>query len=136
MKYGEMDISVLEITLATCNKTEIPPNPNKKAVKIILIEIALLGIKDNRLIPFVISKIPTEIALENLLSIPKKSKIYPIELENILIIWLFSNIETITENSMINPPIKRTVEVAFFILFPNISPKSEKCKFLLEKLIL
>ena len=39
--YGLMDKSLLEVILRTCNKTEIPPKPRKKAVSKMLTEIFL-----------------------------------------------------------------------------------------------
>ena len=44
--------------LNTCKNTESPPQPRRKAVKIILIDIAFSGIKLISPIPFVISSKP------------------------------------------------------------------------------
>ena len=55
-----IDKSVLETILQTCNKIEIPPNPSKKLVKIILIEISLIAMLEIKEIPLVISKKPVK----------------------------------------------------------------------------
>ncbi len=56
--YGFIEMSDLEVMLQTCNKTERPPKPSRKAVKIIFIEIAFICMLDIKEIPFVISKSP------------------------------------------------------------------------------
>ena len=61
--------------LKTCNKTDKPPKPSKKAVIIILTEIALKLILEIELIPLVISSKPVRIPEIKELSICKKSKI-------------------------------------------------------------
>ena len=63
-KYGKIDISVLEIIPHTCNNTENPPNPNKKAEIIIFVEIFLIGILETIFTPFVSSIIPEIIPFE------------------------------------------------------------------------
>ena len=58
--------------LHTCNKTEKPPNPNKKAHRIILVEISFIGIAATKFTPLVNSTIPDKIALLNYIGIPSK----------------------------------------------------------------
>lgn len=50
-----MDISDFEVILHTCSKTEMPPNPSKKAQIIILIPSVLQGTKLTKLTPEVSS---------------------------------------------------------------------------------
>lgn len=44
--------------LQTCNKTDIPPKPSKKAEIIMFIESLLEAMQEIELMPFVISKKP------------------------------------------------------------------------------
>ena len=53
-----MEISDFEIMLKTCNKIEIPPNPNKKATIHTLITKFLLAIDVTKARPFVNSMSP------------------------------------------------------------------------------
>ena len=70
-----IDKSVLEITLQTCNKTEIPPNPSKKEARIILMDKCFSVILQIILRPLVNSKIPQEKPLQNFVGMCKKLNI-------------------------------------------------------------
>lgn len=59
-------MSDAETILYICNKTEIPPNPSKKAHKIILKEIDLLAIEQTCSKPLVSSITPVIAALRKL----------------------------------------------------------------------
>lgn len=71
--------------------------------------------------PFVSSIIPVIKHFEIFFGSPKLYKIDVI----ISKIPDVSNIDKITENSTIKPPIERIDKIAFFIAFPKISPKSD-----------
>lgn len=70
--YGLIDKSDFETRLKTCKKTEIPPKPKRKDVRIIFIDICFIFILAIKLIPFVISKIPVKIELAKVEGILKK----------------------------------------------------------------
>ena len=95
--------------LHTCNKTEIPPKPNKKAVKIILTEIFLTITAETLLIPFVISKKPVIRGLIKLVSIRKNSKTGDKNTHKLERIPLDFKIEITLENITTNPPITKIV---------------------------
>ena len=99
--------------------------PNKNEVKIIFIEIDLMGMDEIRDIPFVISNIPVINGAMKLEGICKISKIGTKILEITYNIELDCRIETITEKITINPPIIRIVDVAFVILELKVSPRLE-----------
>ena len=109
--------------LRICRLTEIPPNPIKKAQTIILLKIDWLEIKAILDTPCVSSIIPAIIPFEKDNGIFKKLRIGASIFEDKLSILLLSNIEIITENKTINPPIKRTVFIAFIIDLDKTSPK-------------
>lgn len=74
--------------LNTCNKTEKPPNPNKKEHKIIEIEIVLIGILAAKLTPFVNSTIPDKTGLIKSNGSPKNEKTGESKLDNPSNKWL------------------------------------------------
>lgn len=124
--YGFIEISLLEIILNTCNNIEIPPNPNRKEDKIILIEISLQAIELICLTPFVTSIIPDKKLLAKaLLLIPNKLKTGSSKEDVILIILLFSRIDNTTLKRTTKPPIINIVLVADRIELLNTSPKLE-----------
>lgn len=102
--YGLMDKSLLEVILSTCNKTEIPPNPSKKAVINMLIEIFLQAILEIVLIPFVISKKPVNRGSikEGEICIKLKNGVAMISI--ICVMPLDFKIEIIEEKMTTNPP--------------------------------
>ena len=112
--------------LQTCNKTEIPPKPSKKATKIILIESFLEAILEIVLIPFVISKNPVRMPWTKLESTWNNWKIGEIKTVKLFKIPLAFKMEIILEKITTNPPIKRIVEILFVILSAKTSPKLEK----------
>ena len=128
--YGFIEILALDIMLYTCNKIESPPKPNKKLVNIMFIEIFLEVIVAIPITPFVNSKIPVknEVAklISDILNILNKGRNI---IEIMFKILLFSNIESITLNKTINPPIITIVFIDAKMLFPNISPRFEKHTF-------
>ncbi len=127
--YGFIDKSDLEIILKTCNNTDNPPRPSKKLVKIIINEIFFNFIEVIKLIPFVISKTPVTneviiwVGILNLVHIGVEIKF------NILINLLEFKIEIITEKSITNPPIIKTVFIDDFMLLESISPRFAKDTF-------
>ena len=112
--------------LSTCSNTEIPPNPSKKAVKIIFIESFLQAIDDIELIPFVISKKPQIIGLIKEVSILIKLNKGERHVDKMFRIPLDFKIEITLEKITTNPPINRIVEILLVILSANTSPKLEK----------
>ena len=70
--YGLIDKSDFETKLKTCKKTEIPPKPKRKDVRIIFIDICFSLIFAIKFIPFVISNIPVKSELAILEGILKK----------------------------------------------------------------
>ena len=112
--------------LSTCNKTEIPPKPSKKAVINILIESFLQAILEILLIPFVISKNPVNngsikegeicIELNNGVAIISIIRVIPLDFR----------IEIIEEKITTNPPITKIDFILLTILSDKISPKLEK----------
>lgn len=129
-----MDKSVFEVILSTCKRIEIPPKPNKNAVKIILRENFLQVILEIILIPLVISKNPLKRGEMKLVSILKK-----LNKGEKVIVAIFNKplaftIEMILEKITTNPPIKSIVEMLLVMLSANTSPKLEKetVDFLLE----
>ena len=107
----------------------MPPKPKRNDVSIIFIEICFNLIPDIKFIPFVTSKIPLNkaFAIEDgmliFLQIGSKSNV---------IIWvkpLVFKMDSITENSTINPPIIKMVDVAEEIDEANISPIVEILTF-------
>lgn len=124
--YGLIDKSDFEVILKTCNRTDIPPKPSKKAVKIRLIESFLLEILEIELIPFVISKKPLISGVAKEESILKKAKIGEILIEKTDNNPLDFNIDIILENITTKPPISKIVEMLFVILSDKILPKLEK----------
>lgn len=123
--YGLIDKSLWEVILIICNKTEIPPKPSINEVRIILIEMAFICIQEILEIPFVISKKPINIGFTNEFGICKKLKNGVEKFVKNGNIWLSSKIEIITENNTTNPPIIKSVDVAFDILAAIIVPKLE-----------
>ena len=103
--------------------------PSKNAVRIILIDIALICMFETKAIPFVISKIPVINGEANGVGICSNLKQGDTNNVKILSNLLALNIEIITENKTTNPPIIIIVEVALKIEFDNISPKFEKAIF-------
>ena len=108
--------------LQTWSKIEIPPQPSKKAVIIILIETFFRGIAEIAKIPLVISTIPKKklsTSSEGTCKIFSKGF-------NISMKLLCFNIEIITEKITINPPIFKIVEMELAILLLMTSPKLDK----------
>ena len=118
--YGIIEISVSAIIAYICNTTEIPPNPNKNAEIIILVDNNLLGNPATKEMPFVNSKIPDIIGTQNLVSILKKFIIGINILDNISNTLLVLSIEIIILNKTIKPPIIKIVFIEFEILEPSI----------------
>ena len=56
--------------LQTCNKTDIPPKPSKKAEIIMFIESLLEAMQEIELMPFVISKKPLISGVAKAVSMP------------------------------------------------------------------
>lgn len=129
--YGLIDKSVFEVILRTWSNTEIPPNPKRKAVKIILIESFLQAIKEIDLIPFVISKKPQIRGVIKEVSICKKLNNGEIQVEKKESNPLDFKMEITLENITTNPPINNIVEILLVILSAKTSPKLEKLTFLL-----
>ena len=121
-----IDKSVLDVILKTCNNTEIPPNPSKKAVNIILIESFLQTMLDIVLMPLVISKKPLIRGEAKDVSILSILKIGEMQEAQMLRIPLPFKMDMILEKITTKPPIKKIVEVALVMLSANISPKLEK----------
>ena len=111
--------------LSTCNKTEIPPNPSKKAVINILIESFLQAILEILLIPFVISKKPVNRGSikEGEICIKLKNGVAMISI--ICVIPLDFKIDIIEEKMTTNPPIIKIDFILLTILSDKISPKLE-----------
>ena len=127
-----IDKSDFDIILKTW-RTEKPPNPSKKAHKIIWWEIILLLKEHVKLIPFVSSINPVINDLDKLRSILNDLKRGFISVHTKSIILLSFKIDIITEKSTTKPPTIVTVNIAFFMLLPNISPRLEivaDCLFL------
>ena len=113
--------------LYTCNKTEIPPNPNKKADKMILIEMALQEIIDICFTPLVSSIIPAKRAVEKRPSeIPNKFKIGDKSLLPKARKCVSDKIDKMTLNKTTKPPTIITDFTAEKILWLSTSPKLEK----------
>lgn len=129
--YGLIDKSVFEVILRTWSNTEIPPNPKRKAVKIILIESFLQAIKEIELIPFVISKKLQIRGVIKEVSICKKLNNGEIQVEKKESNPLDFKMEITLENITTNPPINNIVEILLVILSAKTSPKLEKLTFLL-----
>ena len=112
--------------LSTCNKTEIPPKPSKKAVINILIESFLQVILEMLLIPFVISKKPVNKGSikEGEICIKLKNGVAIISI--ICVIPLDFKIEIMEEKMTTNPPITKIDFILLTILSDKISPKLEK----------
>ena len=129
--YGLIDKSVFEVILRTWSNTEIPPNPKRKAVKIILIESFLQAIKEIELIPFVISKKLQIRGVIKEVSICKKLNNGEIQVEKKESNALDFKMEITLENITTNPPINNIVEILLVILSAKTSPKLEKLTLLL-----
>ena len=116
----------MEVILSTCNKTEIPPKPSKKAVINILIESFLQAILEIVLIPFVISKNPVNSGSikEGEICIKLKNGVAMISI--MCVIPLDFKIEIIEEKMTTNPPITKIDFILLTILSDKISPKLEK----------
>ena len=121
-----MDKSVLDTILQTWSKMDIPPNPSKKAVNIILVDIFFVSILEILFIPFVISNIPNKRGSIKEISILKKLNIGTKSKEEYFIILVEDRIAVIIENTTIKPPIKKIVEIEFVILLLNTSPKFDR----------
>ena len=123
--YGLIDKSLLEVILSTCNKTEIPPKPSKKAVINILIESFLQAILEIVLIPFVISKKPVNSGSikEGEICIKSKNGVATIPIT--CVIPLDFKIEIIEEKMTTNPPMTKMDFILLIILSDKISPKLE-----------
>ena len=104
----------------------MPPNPNKKAHKIILIEIAFIGTEATKFTPLVSSIMPERRGFISSTGIPSKFVKGAIIWLAISNKWLWLQIDRITEKITTKPPMSKTVEVALWILLPKTSPKEEK----------
>ena len=122
--------------LNTCKKIDNPPKPSKKDVKIIFIEIALIGILDINEIPFVISIKPVINGATNVDGIfnnfKKGEKVKVNTFNNLLDL----KIEIVTEDRTTNPPIIVIVETALDIAFESTSPKLEERNVFFKKIFL
>ena len=103
--YFLIDKLDFEIILKTCNKTEIPPNPSKKAHIIIVVEIFFVAVAVTSDIPFVSSIIPETTGFTKLKSIFNNLKIKDKKTEKASNILLVFKIDIITEKITTNPPI-------------------------------
>ena len=112
--------------LSTCNKTEIPPKPSKKAVINILIESFLQAILEILLMPFVISKNPVNNGSIKEVEISIKLNNGVAMISIICVIPLDFRIEMIEEKITTNPPIIKIDFILLTILSDKISPKLEK----------
>lgn len=121
-----MDKSLLEVMLSTCNKTEMPPNPSKNAVIMILIESFLQAILEIVLMPLVISKKPVKIGPIKEVSICIQWKNGLNSISTICVIPLEFKIEIIEEKMTTNPPMTKMDFMLLIILSDKISPKLEK----------
>ena len=121
-----MDKSLLEVMLRTCNKTEMPPNPSKNAVIMILIESFLQAILEIVLMPLVISKKHVKIGPIKEVSMCIQSKNGLNNNSIICVIPLAFKIEIIEEKMTTNPPITKMDFMLLTILSDKISPKLEK----------
>ena len=101
---------------------ENPANPSKNAVIIICTDICFVCKEVTRFIPFVSSNKPVNM----LLTYSDGMLAYSRRLQIEFIIFKLFNIDIMIENSTINPPISRIVEIALVILLLNIVPISEK----------
>ncbi len=63
--YGFIEISEVDVIAKTCNKTDIPPNPRRKAQIVIFIDILLIGILDIIDTPLVSSTNPDKVPFIN-----------------------------------------------------------------------
>ena len=122
-KYGFIDRSVLEVMLNTCRKTEIPPKPSKKAVKITFKLIALICIEAICLMPFVISSSPVSNGIQKEELILKSFKIGLKNNDNKLNMPLLFKIDIKLEKITMKPPIISIVFVLLVILSANIFPR-------------
>lgn len=130
-----MDRSVLEVILKTCRKMEIPPNPNRNAVKIILMDNFLQAILEIIFIPFVISRKPVNSAEIKLESICKKLNSGVRKIVAIEKIPLAFKIDMMLEKITTKPPISKIVEILLVILSDRTSPRLDKVTVLeFEKL--
>ena len=73
--YGLIEMLFFDVMLNTCSNMEKPPKPSKNAQIIMLVEIALLGIAQTLLTPFVSSMMPENMLSQKLLESPKRLKI-------------------------------------------------------------
>ena len=103
--YGFIDKSFFETMLYTCKNIEIPPNPSKNEVNIILIEIAFICIFDINAIPLVISIIPVINGATKVGGIPMALRHGEIKETSIFKNLLALNIDIITEKRTTKPPI-------------------------------
>ena len=126
MAYVFIESPALLIILKTCNKTDIPPQPSKKAVKIKLIENFLLEMLEIEFIPLVISKNPLINGEAKTESILKTDNIGERTVEKADNIPLDFNIDITLEKITTKPPINKIVEMLFVILSDNTLPKLEK----------
>lgn len=124
-----MDKSDFETMLKTWSKIESPPNPSRKAVTIMFVEIFFSFIKDTMLIPLVISKIPVNTDAIIWEGRFKNVQTGLSKIQTKSVIPLTFKIEIITENKTIKPPIIRIVEIADWMLEPSTSPKFETVIF-------
>ena len=103
-----------------------PPIPSKKDVRIIFVDMALMGTEAIKDIPVVISRIPVingAMKEEGTLIILKLGEIINvIKFKSLLDL----NIEIITENNTTNPPIDIILEIDEDMDFDRNSPKFDK----------
>ena len=111
-----------------------PQNQKKKDVRIIFVDIALMGTETIKDIPVVISRIPVingAMKEEGTFIILKLGEIINVKKFKSL---LDLNIEIITENNTTNPPIDIILEIDEDMDFDRNSPKFDKQITLLSML--
>ena len=102
--------------------TEIPPNPRIKLDKIIFCARDFTCNELESFNPLVTSKNPDKMAFTTFSGIPKFMKKFAMK-------WKICDslqMEIITENSTINPPIVNIKLIEFLMDSPKISPRLEK----------
>ena len=119
-------MSVWEVILNTCNPIDIPPKPNRKEQRMVVIETFFVIILHTCFTPLVSSNIPV------IKGLPKQESIPNQENTGARMIWIPSNkwvllqIEIMTENKTMNPPIITTVWILSVMVLDKIVPKLEK----------
>lgn len=129
--YFFIDKSDFDTILKTCNSTEIPPKPSKKAHKIMLIEIFFVDTAVTSDRPFVSSIMPENIGFAKDKSILSNFSIGYKVADSISSALLVFKIDITTENITTNPPIIIIVLLASKIDSERIAPKFLKSQLIL-----